>query len=142
MLTLRLKFVIIEENINSLKLFHFKSRSQSLGQRFLVRFWPPMPQDPTGASPAPPSLTRSDPALIDSITPPLYYITSPFTKLKQLRARLGLRPCQREETLNGRGKKKTTTSERHVDLQGVCLRRWREREDRGGGERKGKIENR
>lgn len=42
----------------------------------------------------PPPLTRSELALVDSITPLLYCITSPFTNLKQLRARLGLRPCQ------------------------------------------------
>ena len=81
-----------------------------------------MPQDPDGAPPDRPSLTRSDPALIDSITPPLYYITSPFTDLKQLRARLGLRPCQRGETLTGLSKRvkererMKKTSERHSEL--------------------------
>ena len=98
-----------------------------------------MPQDPDGAFPCWPSLTRSDPALIDSITRPLYYITSPFTNLKQLRARLGLRPCQRGETLTRSSKrvkaeyekKKKKNGERQAELLEVCLRRWRELEDRG-----------
>lgn len=74
-----------------------------------------MPQDPVGASE--PSLTRSDPALIDSITPPLYYITSPFTNLKQFRARLGLRPCQRGETLTRLSKRVKESKKRNGCLK-------------------------
>lgn len=86
-----------------------------------------------------PSLTRSDPALIDSITPPLYYITSPFTNLKQRRARLGLRPCQRGETLTRSSKKVKEGEERKGGIENPqrdrlncrkCLRRWGELEDR------------
>lgn len=95
-----------------------------------------------------PSLTRSDPALMDSITRPLYYITSPFTNLKQLRARLGLRPCQGGETLtrssqrvkDGIKKKKEKTSERQAGLLEVFEKM--ERAGGRGGEEGEKRENR
>lgn len=115
-------------------------------------FRPLMPQDPDGAFPGWPSLTRSDPALIDSITRPLYYITSPFTNLKQLRARLGLRPCQRGETLTRSSKrvkaeydktKKTKQPKRDRLNCWKCVwedgESWRTGERRG---RRGKMENR
>lgn len=107
--------------------------------KFLNKILLPDPLDPDGAFPARPSLTRSDPALIDSITPPLYYITSPFTNLKQRRARLGLRPCQRGETLTRSSKKVKEGEERKSGIEKSererlncrkCLRRWGELEDR------------
>lgn len=107
--------------------------------KFLNKILLPDPLDPNGAFPARPSLTRSDPALIDSITPPLYYITSPFTNLKQRRARLGLRPCQRGETLTRSSKKVKEGEERKGGIEKSerdrlncrkCLRRWGELEDR------------
>ena len=59
----------------------------------------PTPSLASTPPPPPPGLlTRSKPTLIYSITPPLYYITSPFSNLKELPAPPGLRPCQTGET--------------------------------------------
>lgn len=105
-------------------------------------FRPLMPQDPDGAFPGWPSLTRSDPALIDSITRPLYYITSPFTNLKQLRARLGLRPCQRGETLTRSSKRVKAEYEKKQKKNNLRETGWTvgsvfEKMERAGGQGRG-----
>lgn len=84
----------------------------------------------------PPPLTISERALVDSITPPLYCITSPFTNLKQLRARLGLRPCQSRRK-PAAGSRKSRKGQRRDGLNG--WKRAAEDGGRGGQEGRGKI---
>lgn len=72
---------------------------------------------------------------MDSITPLLYCITSPFTNLKQLRARLGLRPCQSRRK-PAAGSRKSRKGQRRDGLKG-----WKRAAEDGGEEdrSRGKI---
>lgn len=80
-------------------------------------------------------LTRSGPALVDSITRTLYYITPPFTELKLLRERPERRPCQKrrnsDRTEEERGEERKREEER---------RREEKRERKGERGRVGKRE--